>query len=125
MKVHKHIAIKCYTCENASTFSKDYWTSFLENLIYGPLDMECFYGPIVEWCDAEDNEGYSGFALLTTSHIAFHHWPDTGVLELDIFSCKDFNIEAVFRLIDTHVGGGPSLSYKLLDRTGPDIVVLG
>lgn len=37
--------------------------------------------------------GVSGFVIIAESHIAIHTFPERGFLTLDIFSCKDFEIE--------------------------------
>lgn len=41
------------------------------------------------------NEGLTGSINLATSHIAFHIWDKTGLLMLDLYSCKDFNEELI------------------------------
>ena len=42
--------------------------------------------------------GVSGFVLIAESHISIHTFPDKGFLSLDIFSCKDFEVEAAVAL---------------------------
>src|SRR4030043_2334197 len=37
--------------------------------------------------------GVSGFVLIAESHISIHTFPDKGFLSLDIFSCKQFDID--------------------------------
>jgi S-adenosylmethionine decarboxylase len=41
--------------------------------------------------------GVSGFVLIAESHISVHTFPERGYLNVDIFSCKDFDIEAAER----------------------------
>ena len=41
--------------------------------------------------------GVSGFVLIAESHISVHTSPERGYLNVDIFSCKDFDIEAAER----------------------------
>ena len=38
--------------------------------------------------------GLSGFVIIAESHISIHTFPDKLYLSLDIFSCKDFDVEA-------------------------------
>ena len=45
--------------------------------------------------------GVSGFVLIAESHISIHTFPHKGYLNIDIFSCKDFDHErAVKELTD-------------------------
>jgi S-adenosylmethionine decarboxylase len=37
--------------------------------------------------------GVSGFVIIAESHIAIHTFPERNFLTLDIFSCKDFDID--------------------------------
>jgi len=38
--------------------------------------------------------GVSGVVLIAESHISIHTFPDKGFVTLDIFSCKDFDVDA-------------------------------
>lgn len=38
--------------------------------------------------------GVSGFVLIAESHISVHTFPERGYMNVDIFSCKDFDEEA-------------------------------
>jgi S-adenosylmethionine decarboxylase len=40
-----------------------------------------------------DDWGVSGIVLIAESHISIHTFPDKGFVTLDIFSCKDFDID--------------------------------
>lgn len=40
-----------------------------------------------------DDWGVSGIVLIAESHISIHTFPDKGFVTLDIFSCKDFDVE--------------------------------
>jgi S-adenosylmethionine decarboxylase len=41
--------------------------------------------------------GVSGFVLIAESHISVHTFPERGYLNVDIFSCKDFDPDAAER----------------------------
>ncbi len=41
----------------------------------------------------EEDWGVSGIVLIAESHISIHTFPEKGFLTLDIFSCKEFNVE--------------------------------
>ena len=38
--------------------------------------------------------GVSGFVLIAESHISMHTFPDRGYVNIDIFSCKEFDPES-------------------------------
>ena len=38
--------------------------------------------------------GVSGFVLIAESHISIHTFPDRGYVNIDIFSCKEFDADA-------------------------------
>lgn len=38
------------------------------------------------------DDGYSGFVIIATSHVSLHAWPPYRMLNLDIFSCNEFDV---------------------------------
>src|SRR5260370_8948348 len=38
------------------------------------------------------DDGYSGFAIIATSHISLHAWAPYGMVNIDIFSCEAFEV---------------------------------
>ena len=38
--------------------------------------------------------GVSGFVIIAESHISIHTFPDRGYVNVDVFSCKDFDSDA-------------------------------
>lgn len=45
--------------------------------------------------------GVSGIVLIAESHISIHTFPEKGFISVDVFSCKDFDIDqAVSYLVD-------------------------
>ena len=43
--------------------------------------------------DKKQDWGISGFVLIAESHISIHTFPDREYINIDIFSCKNFDIE--------------------------------
>jgi S-adenosylmethionine decarboxylase len=41
------------------------------------------------------DDGLSGFVIIATSHISLHAWPHYGMVNIDIFSCEDFQTTTV------------------------------
>ena len=39
------------------------------------------------------DDGMSGYQIICTSHVSLHAWPPYGMVNLDIFSCEEFNTE--------------------------------
>ena len=61
------------------------------------------------------NEGLSGFVLIAESHISVHTFPARKFVNVDIFSCNDFDVEdALATLRETFTAR--RVDWKLLDR---------
>ena len=59
--------------------------------------------------------GISGFVLIAESHISIHTFPDRQYVNIDIFSCKDFDAESSLEVVkDTF--GLPEVKVWTLDR---------
>ena len=43
--------------------------------------------------------GVSGFVMIAESHISIHTFPDRGYVNIDVFSCKDFDEPKVLSII--------------------------
>ena len=41
------------------------------------------------------DDGYSGFVIIATSHVSLHAWAPYRMVNIDIFSCEDFDIADV------------------------------
>lgn len=41
------------------------------------------------------DDGYSGFVIIATSHVSLHAWAPYGMVNIDIFSCEDFDVAEV------------------------------
>ena len=39
------------------------------------------------------DDGFSGFVIIATSHISLHAWPPYSMVNIDIFSCEDFDAQ--------------------------------
>ena len=55
--------------------------------------------------------------LIETSHIVIHIWdePEPGILQLDIYSCKEFDLLRSFFI--QRIFSISNMQYKFLDRT--------
>lgn len=43
----------------------------------------------------DEPEGVTGIVVLSTSHVAIHTWPHRGYANIDVYSCRDFETDAV------------------------------
>jgi len=59
--------------------------------------------------------GLSGFVLIAESHISIHTFPEKGYLSIDVFSCKDFDVQTAVDFA-TKVFGIASQEVKIVDR---------
>lgn len=49
--------------------------------------VHLYHGPVPEdW-------GVSGFVIIAESHISVHTFPDRGYVNIDVFSCKEFDAD--------------------------------
>ena len=56
------------------------------------LGMKILGGPVVylaEGNDVKDPGGWSGFVVITESHISIHTFPDRGFVSIDVYTCKN------------------------------------
>jgi S-adenosylmethionine decarboxylase len=59
--------------------------------------------------------GVSGFVLIAESHISIHTFPEHGLINIDIFSCKEFSAQMALDYVQEHFGLR-DVSYRALDR---------
>ena len=60
---------------------------FLQDLLKA-VNMNCLIQPQVR---LSHEKAWTGIMGIITSHIAFHYWVDEKYLQLDIYSCKEFD----------------------------------
>ena len=62
-----------------------------------------------------EDKGLSGFVLIAESHISVHTFPDRSYLNVDVFSCKDFDSDLALKQIPSIFSIG-KMKHWLLDR---------
>ena len=67
-----------------------------------------------------EEDGVSGFVLLAESHISIHSFPERAYINIDIFSCKDFDPEQALKGLEEKFGLANVRSY-ILNRPHPNI----
>ncbi len=93
-----HLIIDGYSNDQRIVRDEDFLRNWLENYpaqigmtrISPPYVLR-YVGPVLEdW-------GISGFVFIAESHIGIHTFVERNYVNIDIFSCKDFDIEKAIR----------------------------
>jgi len=112
--VHKHLLIRAEVkLPPLYSYSSSRLDEEIKNLVKN-IDMEVMSGPHSAYCVEPGNQGWSSTALITTSSITFHSWTELDLIQLDVYSCKDFKIKDVFMWLAQFEL--EKLDYKYLDR---------
>ena len=94
IRQHKHVIIRTYVKTPPST--KEQLSEWCKDVI-SCVGMNVISGPHVVYSDMVDNEGFTAVAVLDFSHLSIHTWDkvNPALIEFDLFSCKDFDINIV------------------------------
>ena len=97
--IHKHVIIRATV--NKPMTSRGQAKLMLRHFV-DELGMVQVTPPQSAYVEEKGNEGLTGSINLATSHIAFHVWDTTGLLMMDIYSCKEFDTHSMLRLLDVY-----------------------
>jgi S-adenosylmethionine/arginine decarboxylase-like enzyme len=111
--VHKHLLVRAEVNSPPLFKDQERLDNEIKNLIK-KIDMNILSGPHTAWSDVEGNEGYSSVAIIDTSSITFHSWLEPSVIQLDVYSCKDFQIKTIFTWLAQF--DLEKVDYKYIDR---------
>lgn len=92
-----HIVIDAFDCPADKLTDKNFITTTIKN-IASLVDMTILHGPIVVDGDPA-NPGVTGFAIIDYSHISIHTFTESNEFCLDIFSCKKFDYQNIYKYI--------------------------
>jgi S-adenosylmethionine/arginine decarboxylase-like enzyme len=114
---HKHLVLRAEVINCPAEDSLHEILDWMKMLIK-KIDMKLMQGPTISYVDQPGNRGTTCMALIETSHIVIHIWdePNPGLIQLDIYSCKEFNLEIVMKHIKEYFNV-LNMQYKFLDRT--------
>ena len=90
---HKHLRIRANV--DAPIFIEEQLDSWIRGLI-SDIDMKIMAGPLFSYAEEEINRGWTGIAIIEFSHVSIHIWELENMIEVDVFSCKDFDSSRVF-----------------------------
>lgn len=95
-----HLTLDLYGCNRRKLSNFSFITHILEELpdLIGmkkisPASVSAFAGNPIGNQDSFDHGGCSGFILIAESHIAIHTFVAQNFASIDIFSCKEFDVE--------------------------------
>ena len=113
---HKHLIVRADIgwCPQEEDLNKI--SDWIRSLIK-KIDMKLLAGPYTTYVNEKDNKGMTSVAIIETSHIALHIWDEEspGVMQLDVYSCADFNPPDVFDKVN-ELFQTIKMEYKFLDR---------
>lgn len=96
-----HLILDCKNCDKTKVTDKQQIIAFVKTLV-DEIDMVAFGEPTVEHFAAHNPHaaGYSLVQLIETSSITGHFVDGNGDAYIDIFSCKEFNIDTAKKVVD-------------------------
>lgn len=115
MLQHKHVVVeakvKAPPGKNDFCFMRDWFASLIED-----MKMKIMFGPHFEYCEMKGNQGFTGFAIIETSHCAIHCWDEEfpGTIHFDLYTCGDMYLDKVMEHLQ--VFKPISVTYKYMDR---------
>ena len=97
-----HLTLDLYGCDRKKLLNKDFVFSVLIELPQ-LIDMHRISEPQVTIYNGSpgsfDAGGISAFVLIAESHITVHTFAKDGFVSIDIFSCKEFDMEKTLKFI--------------------------
>ena len=115
MEAHKHLLLQARFSARGRVES--YYETWMR-LLVSKIGMRELSPPAAIRSHVKGNKGITCSCMITTSHIVLHTWEDThpGLLQLDVYSCKDFEIEKVVEHLKSLWLDEDTVQYKFLDR---------
>jgi S-adenosylmethionine/arginine decarboxylase-like enzyme len=99
LREHKHVIIRAYV--NKPPQDADRLSDWCKEVV-AAVGMKVIAGPLVVYGDMPGNAGYTAVTVLDFSHLAIHCWDEVspGLIEFDLFSCKDFDPQIVLDMLN-------------------------
>jgi len=112
----QHLTIDASNCERKKLVSQSLVYDVL-NQLPEKLGMTKMILPhVVKWLDTGAKvPGISGFVMIAESHISIHTFPEKNYVFIDVFSCKNFDVDKAVELL-TKVFGAKSHTKKVIKR---------
>ncbi len=101
-----HLMVDGYEGNYETLASVEAITDFLD-MLPKEIGMTKIMPPYVFKYDGGEKPedwGVSGFVIIAESHISIHTFPEKGYFSIDIFSCKDFDMDRALQIIKDFFG---------------------
>jgi len=97
-----HLMLDCYGCDENKLKDLEFVLKFLDDLP-NLIDMHKISEPhAISYPgkpDSFDKGGISALVIIAESHISIHTFPSYNYMNVDIFSCKNFDVEKAVKFI--------------------------
>lgn len=95
-----HLLLDCASGEIAKITSRENIAEFIKALVIA-IDMKAYGEPMIERFATHDESkaGYSFCQMIETSNITGHFVEANGDFYLDIFSCKNFDVNTAIKIV--------------------------
>ena len=94
-----HLALDCGSCDKTKITDPDNIRAFTKELVKR-IDMVAYGEPQVVHFGEGNKSGYTLVQLIETSNICAHFCDDSGDAYIDVFSCKEYDIETVIATVE-------------------------
>ena len=99
LRKHKHVIVRAYVSNppKCAELLSEWCKSIIDK-----VGMRVIGGPLVVHSDMVGNAGFTAIAVLDFSHLSIHTWDEINpaLIEFDLFSCKDFDVNIVLDKLD-------------------------
>ena len=96
MIIHHHLIYQVYVNPQFGQGSQELFLGFFNDLLT-EIGMECLIPPQIK---LSHQNAWTGIMGIITSHIAFHYFVDDAYVQLDIYSCKEFDRKKTIRFLN-------------------------
>ncbi len=96
-----HLTIDGYNCDKKKLVDFELIHKFLTDLP-AQIGMTKLIPPYVikyNWGKIPNEWGITGIVIIAESHISVHTYPEQGIIFLDVFSCKEFDVNKTIQII--------------------------
>ena len=91
-----HLLIDGYGGRNETLADPEFLREFLDSFPSAIGMIKISTPSVVEYeAPTPEDSGISGFVIIAESHISVHTFPDRNLINIDVFSCKKFDVDKV------------------------------